>query len=112
MKVEVELPGWLVALVRNYQREPEGYMHQCLENMRQCASRDGEMAVVRCAELIMAAKLSERGCKRCGEPLAYPGALFCGAACSAMYEAERYKVLGGSDERVSDDHEGREGRVS
>jgi hypothetical protein len=27
------------------------------------------------------------GCKRCGKPVAYSGAIFCGAACSAKYEA-------------------------
>lgn len=28
-----------------------------------------------------------RGCRRCGKPLAYPGALYCGAACCARLEA-------------------------
>lgn len=27
------------------------------------------------------------GCKRCGKPLAYPGAVYCGAACTAQAEA-------------------------
>jgi hypothetical protein len=26
------------------------------------------------------------GCKRCGKPVAYPGAVYCGAACSAQAE--------------------------
>ncbi len=28
-----------------------------------------------------------KGCKRCGKPLAYPGAIYCGATCSAQAEA-------------------------
>jgi hypothetical protein len=32
-------------------------------------------------------------CKLCGKPLAYPGAVFCGAACSTRWEAgERPKT--------------------
>lgn len=27
------------------------------------------------------------GCRRCGARVVYPGAIFCGAACTAMYEA-------------------------
>lgn len=27
------------------------------------------------------------GCKRCGDPLAYKGAVYCGAACTARWEA-------------------------
>ncbi len=28
-------------------------------------------------------------CKRCGEPVAYDGAVYCGAACCALDEASR-----------------------
>ena len=34
-------------------------------------------------ETVMAAL----SCKRCGQPLAYPGAVFCGSACCARWEA-------------------------
>lgn len=28
----------------------------------------------------------ELGCKRCGKPAAYEGALYCGSACCVMFE--------------------------
>lgn len=34
------------------------------------------------------AKLKGNACERCGKPLAYPNARFCGAACSAKNEAK------------------------
>jgi len=36
--------------------------------------------------MLQLSKIGER-CKRCGSGLAYRGALFCGAACSARFEA-------------------------
>ena len=42
--------------------------------------------IVRYSQMLSLSSVEGR-CKRCGNPLAYPGALFCGAACSARYEA-------------------------
>jgi hypothetical protein len=36
-------------------------------------------------ERVMAARRG-RPCKRCGEPVAYQGAIYCGAGCSARSE--------------------------
>lgn len=37
---------------------------------------------------------SNGGCQRCGKPLAYPGAIYCGAGCSARAESEPFDAEG------------------
>jgi len=93
------LPDYIVSFRKDYQSDENGYMRRCLRKMAERACKDGEMCVVRCAELIMNDEWEPVG------PTG-PPKLEGSAAELALKEIERVEAKMGEQSKFNSSHEG------